>query len=182
MSAPLPSYSGCDSRNLSTPISFFGISEAKNDFSSNRNAVRASFSWEGGADWGGDGEGIETLATAAPPPLAAAVLILKVEGLGNDEERERKGGEKNGNDEGSPQWILAALCTGTAPMPFSVIMGFSFFFQLIFFWGGFCWKNRLLGHWRRLPAARSRERTGSDCLRAHLVLLLLDFFFVFSFF
>ena len=72
MSAPRPSYSGCAARKRSTPISFFGMRDSRNEGSVRRNppagagaAAEAVVSSAGG---GGDGDD-EGIAVAETPLL-----------------------------------------------------------------------------------------------------------------
>uniref|UniRef100_A0A0A9BN08 Uncharacterized protein n=1 Tax=Arundo donax TaxID=35708 RepID=A0A0A9BN08_ARUDO len=81
MSAPRPSYSGCAGRKRSTPISFFGISDSRNEGSVRRNPPAGAEAVVSSAGGGGeDDEGITVAATAllglGPRVVTAATAVV----------------------------------------------------------------------------------------------------------
>jgi hypothetical protein len=89
MSAPRPSYSGCAARKRSTPISFFGISDSRNEGSVRRNPPAAAVvpsAAEGGEE---DEEGIALGATPAlglgPPRVVVEAAATLEAAAGTDQ-------------------------------------------------------------------------------------------------
>jgi hypothetical protein len=73
MSAPRPSYSGCAARKRSTPISFFGIIDSRNEGSVRRNPP----SWPAVVSSAGGGEEEdEGIAVAATPLLGLGPRVV----------------------------------------------------------------------------------------------------------
>jgi hypothetical protein len=113
MSAPRPSYSGCAERKRSTPISFFGIIDSRNEGSVRRNppAWPAVVSSAGGGE--DEDEGIAVAATPllglGPRVVTAAAPALLMEWSGAEQagaaRRRRRWA-----------WVTMGLCSAAAAL------------------------------------------------------------------